>query len=92
MIVKDWVPNFCFEDEVLKEVPLWIRLPKLPLDCWSGDSLSRIGSVIRRPICADECTIEQRRISYALMLVEVDITKPLIYKVQVEGETGMIDQ
>lgn len=27
IIVKDWVPNLCFEDEVLKEVPLWIRLP-----------------------------------------------------------------
>lgn len=63
IVVKDWVANFCFEKEVLKEVPLWIRLPKLPLSCWSEDSLSQIGSVIGKPVCADECTSQQMRIS-----------------------------
>lgn len=92
IIVKEWVPNLCFEDEVLKEVPLWIRLPNLSLDCWSGDSLSRIGSVLGKPLCADECTTEQKRVSYARLFVEVDITQPLVYKVQVEGEAGMIEQ
>lgn len=70
IIVKDWVANFCFEKQVLKEVPLWIRLPKLLLTCWSEDSLSRIGSVIGKPICTDECTSQQTRISYARLLVE----------------------
>lgn len=77
------------EHEVLKEIHLWVRLPNLPLNCWSGDSLSRVGSVIGKPICADECTTQQNRISYARMLVEVDITKPLIYKIQIEGEKGL---
>lgn len=84
MIIKDWVVDFNFEKEVLKEVPLWIRLPKLLLSCWSADSLSRIGSVVGTPVCADECTTQQTRISYARLLVEVDVTKPLIYKVQVK--------
>lgn len=90
IIVKDWVAGFCFEKEVLREIPLWVRLPKLPLNCWSGDSLSRIGSVLGKPICADECTSKQQRISYARLLVEVDVTKPLLYKVQIEGENGMM--
>lgn len=77
IVVKDWVANFCFEKEVLKEIPLWIRLPKLPLTCWSGDSLSHICSVIGKPICANECTTEQKWISYARLLVEVDITTNL---------------
>lgn len=88
IIIKDWVADFSFEKEVLKEVPLWIRLPKLPLSCWSADSLSRIGSVIGKPVCADECTSQQLRISYARLLVEVDVTKPLIYKVQEEDDDG----
>lgn len=93
LIVKEWVTNFCFEKEVLREVPLWIRLPNLPLSCWSGDSLSRIGSVLGKPICADECTSMQARISYARMLVEVDITQLLQYKIRIEGENGlMIEQ
>lgn len=89
VIIKEWRANFCLEDEVLKEVPLWIRLPNLPLHCWSVDSLSRIGSVIGRPLCADECTSHQSRISYARMLVEVDITKPLVYKIPITGENGL---
>lgn len=89
IIIKEWVVDFCFENKVLREIPLWIRLPKLPLSCWSGDSLSRIGSVIGTPICAYECTSLQQRISYARILVEVDITKPLVYKVQIEGDNSM---
>lgn len=86
IIIKDWVADFCFENEVLKA--LWVRLPKLPLNCWSGDFLSRIGSVLGTPICADECTSNQQRISYARLLIEIDITKPYVYKVQIEGENG----
>lgn len=65
IIVKEWCPDFCFEKKVLKEVPLWVRLSRLPLTCLSEDSLSRIGSVIGKPVCADECTSKQQRISNA---------------------------
>lgn len=93
IIVKSWVADFSLEKEVLREVPLWVRLPKLPLNFWSGDSLSRIGSVIGKPVCADECTTLPKRISYARLLIEVDITKPILYKIQIEGEEGkMIEQ
>lgn len=33
VIVKDWRADFCLKDEVLKEIPLWVRLPNLPLNC-----------------------------------------------------------
>lgn len=45
---------------------------------------------IGNPICADECTTEQKIISYARLLVEIDITKPLIYKVPIEEEAGVV--
>lgn len=89
VIVKDWRADFCLKDEVLREMPLWVRLPNMPLNCWSTDSLSRIGSVVGKPICADKCTSLQSRISYARLLVEVDVTKPLIYKIPVVGENGL---
>lgn len=87
--MKDWRVDFCLEKEVLREIPLWIRLPNLPLSCWSDDSLSRVGSVLGTPICADECTTTQARISYARLLVEIDITKPLQYKINIEGDEGL---
>lgn len=33
IIVKPWSPDFNFYEEVLRVIPLWIRLPNLPLNC-----------------------------------------------------------
>lgn len=68
------VPDFHFHNEVLRTVPLWVRLPNLPLHCWSSSSLSILGSGLGVPICADSCTSRQLRVSFARMLVEVDVT------------------
>ncbi|XP_060210428.1 uncharacterized protein LOC132637341 [Lycium barbarum] len=59
------------------ETPLWVTFPKLPMQYWHGESLSRIASHIGTPIVADECTSKKTRISYARMLIEVNVTKPL---------------
>lgn len=88
VIMKKWEADFCFEKEVLKEVPLWIQLPNLPLHCWGANSLSRIGSILGKPVCADEATSSQQRISYARLLVEIDITQPIKYKIHIEDEEG----
>lgn len=69
--LKTWTPNFDFTAEVLRTVPLWVKLPNLPLHCWSSDSLSRLGSVLGVPICADELTTRQLMVSFARLLVEM---------------------
>lgn len=45
IITKAWEPNFKLNDEVLKVVPLWVKFPNLPLNCWGADTLSRIANV-----------------------------------------------
>lgn len=77
MIIQAWTPEFNFHDEMLRVIPLWVRMPNLPLSYWSINSLSHIGSVIGVPLYADECTTHQKRISFARMLIEVDVTKTL---------------
>ncbi|XP_056685384.1 uncharacterized protein [Spinacia oleracea] len=77
VIVKPWAANFNFYEEVLRVIPLWVKLPNLPLNCWSSQSLSRIGSLLGVPICADDCTTRQQRISFARLLVEMDVTDTL---------------
>lgn len=69
--------NFDFNKEFPTTIPLWVKFPKLPMSCWGKGSLSRIASVIGVPIYADECTAKQTRISYARMLIEVNITQLL---------------
>ncbi|KAK4360270.1 hypothetical protein RND71_019222 [Anisodus tanguticus] len=32
VIIRAWTPNFCINNEVLRIIPLWIRLPNLPMN------------------------------------------------------------
>lgn len=91
-VVKPWSPTFNIKDELIRTVPVWIRLPNLPLDCWSNDSLSRLGSAIGVPRCADECTSKQLRISFARLLVDVDVTKELTKVIHIEDDQGKVVQ
>ncbi|XP_048503075.1 uncharacterized protein LOC125498825 [Beta vulgaris subsp. vulgaris] len=89
MIVKPWTADFSCKEEVLKIIPIWVKLPNLPLNCWSPDSLSRIGSLLGVPLYADECTSKQLRISFARILVEIDVTKDRKQFLMVEDANGM---
>ncbi|XP_070055308.1 uncharacterized protein [Nicotiana tomentosiformis] len=51
-------------------------------------ALSKIGSALRNPVYADDCTTGSVRISYARMLIEIDITKPLPRRVKMQDPTG----
>ncbi|KAM3233563.1 hypothetical protein P3L10_018922 [Capsicum annuum] len=53
-------------------------------------SLSRIGSGLGVPLYADNCTTTVDRISYARVLVEMDITKDFPKEIKVEDPTGRI--
>ncbi|XP_056688055.1 uncharacterized protein [Spinacia oleracea] len=88
MITKPWTASFNFKEEVLRVIPVWVRLPNLPLCCWGPDSLSKIGSLIGVPLFADECTSKQLRISFARMLIEVDVTKDMPKSVLIQDSTG----
>lgn len=87
-ILKPWTPNFDFSVEFPSVIPLWVKFYNLPKSCWGVDSLSRIASVIGHPVYADECTAKQTRISYARMLIEVNVTKPLPCEITVMDQDG----
>lgn len=63
IVVKPWTANFNFHDDFygsvrrywleIRTIPVWVRLPNLPLNCWSDNSLSRLGRAIGVPLCAD---------------------------------------
>lgn len=69
-------------------MPLWVRLPNLPLNCWSATTLSKIASRLGRPIFADECTNKQTRVSFARVLIEIDISQGMLDEVEIVDSTG----
>uniref|UniRef100_A0A803N8Z5 DUF4283 domain-containing protein n=1 Tax=Chenopodium quinoa TaxID=63459 RepID=A0A803N8Z5_CHEQI len=88
VIVKPWEMDFDFQKEALRMVPIWIQFPNLPLNCWGMNSLSRIGSTLGTPLLADECTASQTRLSYARLLIEIDLTQPIKHNIVIEGSNG----
>lgn len=88
VIVKQWCPGFDMEKEILKNVPVWVRFPNLPLFCWGVECLSRIASVLGVPIMDDDNTMMQKRISYARVLIDIDVTQDLPECIKVEGLNG----
>lgn len=33
VIMKPWIPEFNLKEEILTTIPLWVKLPNLPLNC-----------------------------------------------------------
>ena len=44
LYLNRWTPNFDPASEVPKDVPVWVRLPNLPIHCWNSLSLQAIGN------------------------------------------------
>jgi hypothetical protein len=45
-------------------VPIWVKFPNLPLKCWSLKCLSKIASVLGKPVQSDMLTSSMSRLSF----------------------------
>ena len=88
LVVKKWSANLDFKEEILRVIPVWVRLPSLPLHFWGAKTLSRIVTAVGVPVLADEYTMTQRKVSYARVLVEIDITQEFVKEINVRDNTG----
>ncbi|KAJ6377612.1 hypothetical protein OIU76_026566 [Salix suchowensis] len=77
LMLREMPEFFNFNSSEMSTLPVWIKLPNLPLSCWSGICLSKIASVIGNPIQCDMLTSSMTRLSYARVLVEIDLRKNL---------------
>ncbi|XP_058725690.1 uncharacterized protein LOC131596983 [Vicia villosa] len=75
---------------MLRTIPVWVKLPHLPLHLWGAKSFSKIGSAIGTPLVTDECTAKKLRISYTRLLVEIDITQDLPKEININGYEGIV--
>lgn len=88
LILKSWTKDFDLYNEVLKTIPLWVSFPNLPLKSWGRLTLSRIARGLGTPLYADECTSNASRISYARVLIEMDISKELPKCIKIQYPSG----
>lgn len=71
-------------------MPVWITLSGLPFDCWNVNALGKIASKVGKPIATDKLISTKGRLSYAIVLVEVDASVKLISTVQMKLPTGKV--
>jgi len=64
---------FDFSCSEMTQVPLWIKFPNLLLKYWTLRCLSKLASVLGKPIQCDKLTSTKEGLSYARVLVEVDL-------------------
>ncbi|XP_058732715.1 uncharacterized protein LOC131604280 [Vicia villosa] len=88
LLIQEWRADFNLKRDMLRTLPIWIKLPQLPLYLWEAKSLSKIGSAIGVPLVTDECTASKHRVSYAKILVEVDITKEMVKEIAIKDNEG----
>ncbi|KAJ6372110.1 hypothetical protein OIU76_026576 [Salix suchowensis] len=77
LMLREMPEFFNFNSTEMSTIPVWVKLPNLPLSCWSENRLSKIASVIGNPIQCDMLTSSMTRLSYARVLVEIDLRKKL---------------
>lgn len=65
-------------------------MPNLPINCWGKKTLSQIDSGLGNPPFADECTSTIARISYARVLIEMDVTQPLPKSIKAKYPKGNV--
>lgn len=77
LFVKPWHPGFNSAEDLPSRVPVWIRLPRLPLEFWREDILRQIAAVLGKPTAIAHQSLDKKVISYARICVEIDLNNPL---------------
>ncbi|XP_074301316.1 uncharacterized protein LOC141632694 [Silene latifolia] len=77
LVLKHWSPMFSCEMETISKVPVWVLFPGLDPFLWSDVVLSKIASKLGRPLFADPATTTKAKLSFARVLIEIDVSKPL---------------
>lgn len=83
LILKVMSDFFDFKATDMAKIPTWVRFPNLPLRCWTPICLSKLASMIGKPIHCDDHTTNMTRLSYVRVLIEVDLLLDLPTSVNV---------
>ncbi|GJY39712.1 nucleotide-binding alpha-beta plait domain-containing protein [Tanacetum coccineum] len=97
LIINKWNPSLPLKKNEVIEVPVWVKLHKVPLVAYSKDGLSLIATQIGKPLMLDAftssmCVESWGHISFARVLVKIssdtNLKKEVTMTVPNEDELG----
>ncbi|KAK9749960.1 hypothetical protein RND81_02G161900 [Saponaria officinalis] len=81
LLLQRWSPIISQDLECISVIPVWVLLPGLDPLFWSPSMLSKIASTIDTPLFDDCITTTKKRLGFARLMVEVDVSQPLVENV-----------
>lgn len=90
LTIRKWVPNFIPNDESIKILNAWIRIPDLAVEYFDSKFQHKAGAKIGKVIKIDQTTAKAERGKFTRMCFEIDLSKPLLSKFQFKGKIWKI--
>ncbi|CAN0906412.1 hypothetical protein LINGRAHAP2_LOCUS24233 [Linum grandiflorum] len=90
LIVHHWFKGCNPWTNQVTQAMAWIQLPDLPIELYNPEAVLRIASRIGKPVRVDRATKEGARGKYARVCVDIDLSKRLLLKYKVEGNTYLV--
>lgn len=87
LVVRPWTRDLDALKGV-KYVPVWVKLPRLPVKYWNENSLSAIRSLLGTPLLTDKITKDRQWLNFVRILIEMEIGTELTMKIQFVNEYG----
>lgn len=85
--ITPWFPKFDANTMVVTKVPVWVRLPNLPLPFWHHLVLEDISNLLGTYVKCDSERKEQGLFTYAKICVEIDLSIGLPDRIKMIYET-----
>jgi len=86
LFLTPWFPEFDANSMVVTKMPVWVRLPNLPLPFWHHMVLEDIGNLLGKFIKRDPDRNDQGLFTYARICVEIDLSKGLPDRIHLQYE------
>ncbi|VFQ80074.1 unnamed protein product [Cuscuta campestris] len=89
----NWVSGKAVDITKLSDIPIWIQFPNLQMKYWSLSGLSKLGSLVGKPVKRDKATATKAKWNFARIQVEVQAQQICPDKIQfVDEEDRVITQ
>lgn len=85
LAVTRWSPEFVSPNAKIERTTVWIRFPGLNLVYYDESFLLALASAVGTPVRVDTNTLKVERGRFARICVEIDLNKPVVGKVWLNG-------
>ncbi|KAJ8769001.1 hypothetical protein K2173_023996 [Erythroxylum novogranatense] len=71
-------------------IVVWVRIPNFPLARYHPRILTELGNLVGTTVRIDDDTLHVNRGRYARIAVDIDLTRPLLPTVELDGKTLLL--